>query len=65
MISSFVIIPQIIEFGSTTKHGKDSFGCWEVGSSSPADTVLDLSFYLINRPPVKYDPGICLRLSSK
>lgn len=38
MISSFVIIPQIMEFGSSAKHGKDS-GCWEVGSSSPADSL--------------------------
>ena len=39
---SFVVVPQIMEFGSSTKHGKDSFGCWEVSSSSPGDIVLDL-----------------------
>ena len=31
-----------MEFGSCTKHRKDSFGCWEVSSSSPGDIVLDL-----------------------
>ena len=33
-----------MEFGSSTKLGKDSFGCWEVSSSSPADIVLDLCY---------------------
>lgn len=55
MISSSIINSQMMEFSPSAKHGKDPLGCWEVGSSSATDIDLDLSFYLINRPPVSCD----------
>lgn len=32
MISSSIIIPQMMEMVSSTNHGKDSFGQWDVGA---------------------------------